>query len=180
MNKENRLVFKKPSLDEKMKDAWDDDVFKGKKIESKRKAQKKRKDHQSISDDLFKEYEKDEAIIKKYLDKTAKVSERIKALKKLMGKSKKFNYQGIIYLNKNGKIYYKFKGPKFYPVAKNLKALRSYHLFMNNPLKISQAKKELIKAKKTKDPRKIAKAKKELAKAKKELQKHMKNMEKLK
>ena len=142
MNKENRLIFK-DSFDEKMKKAWDEDIF-NKKLESSKKAKDARKKHQDIADDLFEEQEKDEANTKKYLDKTAKVSERIKALKKIMGKDKKIDYQGIVYLNKNGKIYYNFKGPKYYPVEKKLNALRDYHLTMSNPQTVDKKKAKQI------------------------------------
>ncbi len=124
MNKENRLVLKKPSLDEKFDKAWDEDIF-NTKIESSKKASKDaRKKLKSPADDLFEEQDSLKTNSRKYLDKMASDKERIKALNKMIGKDKKIDYQGMIYLNKNGKIYYKFKGPKFYPVEKKIKRFK--------------------------------------------------------
>ncbi len=144
MNKENRLVLKKPSLDEKFDKAWDEDIF-NTKIESSKKASKDaRKKLKSPADDLFEEQDSLKTNSRKYLDKMASDKERIKALNKMIGKDKKIDYQGMIYLNKNGKIYYKFKGPKFYPVEKKLNALRDYHLAMANPQTVDKKKAKQI------------------------------------
>jgi hypothetical protein len=161
MNKENRLVFKGSFDKKKYNDAFDelsnkesvkksskenrrklsasaaDDISGSKKKDTTKKTRK-------TADDLFDEVEKDQMNSKKYLDKMASGKERIDALKKMMGKDKKIDYQGMIYLKKSGNIYYKFKGPKYYPVEKKLNALRDYHLAMANPQTVDKEKAKKI------------------------------------